>query len=148
MVLKIMNFDKLWIWCDGSSLGNPGFSGLGVIARDSDGKIVFQEKEKIGERTSNEAELEAVILGLENARNLTNQIRLYTDSKLAIKAMNEEWNIKAKNLSPLIKRIKLIESAFEEVRWKQIPKKKNKEADALANVAIRIKEKKDMSELE
>jgi len=55
-------------YIDGASSGNPGESGAGVIAFNSNGNEVYSESIYLGCMTNNMAEYEALIHGLEKAR--------------------------------------------------------------------------------
>lgn len=140
-------YGKLYIFCDGSSLGNPGQSGSGCIARDANGYIAFKRSRHIGDnRTNNEAEFDAIALALENANGITNHVKIISDAQIAIKGLNGEWNIKSSNLIPFVHKIQSLEKKFDEVIYEFRHREENMEADALANVGSRIKEKKDMSD--
>jgi ribonuclease HI len=52
------------IYCDGSSLGNPGRGGWGVVAIDTEKKLVWEYGEKADVATNNQMELSACIFAL------------------------------------------------------------------------------------
>lgn len=77
------------IYTDGAAQGNPGKGGFGTI-------LTFAGKEKElseGYRltTNNRMELMAVIKGLEilNKENL--KVKIYSDSKYVVDAVNKKW---------------------------------------------------------
>lgn len=77
------------IYTDGSSRGNPGPGGYGTILR-------FNGKEKelsegFRKTTNNRMELLALIKGLEALTNNNYPIRIYSDSKYVIDAINQKW---------------------------------------------------------
>ncbi len=77
---------RVTIFCDGSSLGNPGPGGYGVILRY--GK---REKELSGGEpmtTNNRMELKAVIEGLKALKEPCD-VTVYSDSSYVVKAINE-----------------------------------------------------------
>ena len=55
---------KLFIYCDGSSRGNPGPSAIGVMILDSGNNILHETSEYIGFGTNNQAEYKALIKSL------------------------------------------------------------------------------------
>ncbi len=87
---------KIVIYTDGSSIGNPGPGGLGIVMQYKDGdKIIKQKEISEGYRltTNNRMELLAVIKALkmlnEKAKNLP--IEIYTDSQYVSNAINNGW---------------------------------------------------------
>ena len=70
--------NKICIFTDGASSGNPGPAGIGVLLR-------YDEHEKeisefIGNATNNVAELQAIQTGLSAVRDRSKPVRLFTDS--------------------------------------------------------------------
>ncbi len=82
---------QVTIFCDGSSLGNPGPGGWGTILRYKN-----REKELSGGEamtTNNRMELTAVIEGLKMLKEPCD-VTVYSDSSYVVKAINEwlkEW---------------------------------------------------------
>ncbi len=77
------------IFTDGSSRGNPGPGGYGVILRCGE-----HYKELSGgfpETTNNRMELTAVIVGLEAVRRPNAEIILYSDSRYVVDSVNKGW---------------------------------------------------------
>ena len=70
------------IFTDGSSRGNPGPGGYGVILRC--GEHYKELSEGFPETTNNRMELTAVIVGLEAVRRPNAEIILYSDSKYVV----------------------------------------------------------------
>ncbi len=84
---------KVTIYTDGSSLGNPGPGGYGVILRYIDPKGKTHNRELSGgfqNTTNNRMELLAAITGLE-ALIRPCEVDLYSDSQYLVKAFNEHW---------------------------------------------------------
>lgn len=77
---------KVTLFCDGSSLGNPGAGGYGVILRF--GSV---EREISGARehtTNNQMELLAVIEGLKALKEPC-EVTIVSDSSYVVKGINE-----------------------------------------------------------
>lgn len=77
------------IYTDGSSRGNPGPGGYGTI-------LVYKGKEKeISEgfrlTTNNRMELLSVIKGLEALKTTEIPVKIYSDSKYVVDAINLKW---------------------------------------------------------
>jgi len=53
------------LYSDGASRGNPGHSGIGVVIKDENSKIVKKVSQYIGQGTNNVAEYQGAILALE-----------------------------------------------------------------------------------
>jgi ribonuclease HI len=83
------NGHQLIIYTDGSSRGNPGPGGFGVI-------LMWGDKRKeisAGYRrtTNNRMELLGVITALESLRKKNIPLTIYTDSQYIVKAVQEKW---------------------------------------------------------
>lgn len=80
----------IYIYTDGSSRGNPGPGGYGVIIKYQDS---FKEiSQGYRQTTNNRMELLAVIVGLENLKSLyKDQITVFSDSKYVIDAIEKGW---------------------------------------------------------
>ncbi len=79
------------IFTDGACSGNPGPGGYGVILKYGDAIKELSGGEK--ETTNNRMELTAAIAGLE-ALNQPCRVRLYSDSKYLIDAIENGWAVK------------------------------------------------------
>ena len=83
------------IYTDGSSKGNPGKGGYGVVMIFNNNPQYIKEISK-GFRftTNNRMELLAVIESLKMVKNRNYSINLYSDSKYVIQAINKNWIFK------------------------------------------------------
>ena len=84
---KIMK--KISIFTDGSSRGNPGPGGYGIVLKYKD-----LEKEISGgfrRTTNNRMELMALIVALESLQTDQYPIEVYSDSKYVIDAITKGW---------------------------------------------------------
>ena len=82
------------IFTDGSSRGNPGPGGYGVILRCGEhycGEHYKELSAGFPETTNNRMELTAVIVGLEAVRRPDAEIILYSDSKYVVDSVNKGW---------------------------------------------------------
>ncbi|HWB64242.1 MAG TPA: RNase H family protein, partial [Chitinophagales bacterium] len=81
--------NRVEIYTGGSSRGNPGPGGYGVIL-----KYGAHEKELsqgFRKTTNNRMELLAVIVALETLTRPGLNVDLYTDSKYVVDAINQKW---------------------------------------------------------
>ena len=135
--------NKLIIYTDGGSRGNPGPAGIGVVISNSKGEIIKKYGETIGKKTNNEAEYQAVIFALKKIKALWGkkkakqmEININSDSELVVKHLNHQYKIQEKNLQPLFLQIWNLMMDFKQVKFKAVSREKNKEADALVNQAL------------
>jgi len=135
--------NKIVVYTDGGSRGNPGPAGVGVVVCNEKNQVVKKYSKEIGERTNNEAEYEAVIFALgklkqlfgkEKVRGMTFEFR--SDSELVVRQLRGEYKIKEEKLFPLFIKVWNLRMEFGEMSFKEISREKNKEADALANEAM------------
>lgn len=123
------------IYIDGASKGNPGRAGAGIIFYE-DKKIAQRLSIPLGFCTNNVAEYKALITALEYAKERgIKKLKIFTDSELLVKQMRKDYKVKAKHLISLYKKAKELEDDFEQFFIEYIPRKKNKEANALAQKA-------------
>ena len=77
------------MYTDGSSRGNPGPGGYGLVL------ISGQHRKEISEgfrlTTNNRMELLSVIIGLETLKNAGSHITIYSDSKYVVDAVEKKW---------------------------------------------------------
>ncbi|MFA6553747.1 MAG: ribonuclease HI family protein [Patescibacteria group bacterium] len=131
-----MTAKHLEIYTDGGARGNPGPAGIGVVMY-RDKKLIGTYKKYIGETTNNQAEYQAVILGLEQAKNLQAEtLDFFLDSELVVCQLNREYKVKDKGLGVLFVKAWNLMQGFKKVTFRHIPREKNQEADALVNQAL------------
>ena len=135
--------EKIIIYTDGGSRGNPGPAGMGVVIADGKGKMMKEYSGFLGVKTNNEAEYEAVIFGLkkikallgkEKIKNIEIEFRL--DSQLIARQLNGEYKIEEERLFPLFIKIWNLKMNCGPIKFSEIPREQNKEADRLANEAM------------
>jgi len=128
---------KLTIYTDGGARGNPGPGGIGVVIYDENRKKIAEISQHIGHSTNNQAEYKAVIAAMKKAKELGGQeLEFYLDSELIVKQLKREYKVKNGELAPLFLQIYNLEIGFKKVSFRHIPRERNKEADALANMAM------------
>lgn len=135
--------EKIIIYTDGGSRGNPGPAGIGVVITDGKEKIIKKYSNFLGVKTNNEAEYEAVIFGLKKIKALlgkkkikNTEIEFQLDSQLITRQLNGQYKIEEEKLFPLFIKIWNLKMGFGPVSFTEIPREQNKEADRLANEAI------------
>ena len=129
---------KLIIHTDGVSRGNPGRAAIGAIIRDEKGRLVASISQSIGRATNNQAEYRAIIVALEEALPLdAGEVELNSDSELVVKQVKGQYRVRKEDLRPLYQRVKQLQSSLKGFKIKHIPRQQNREADKLANAALK-----------
>lgn len=133
--------EKITIFTDGGSRGNPGIAGAGVYIIDEKGQEICREYKYLGLKTNNEAEYLALNLALSYLKkHLKNTTALVfkLDSKLVVEQMNKNWKIKEDRLRSLAQEnwqiLNTLPHSTCEIKY--IPREENKMADMLANQAM------------
>ena len=122
---------------DGGSRGNPGPAAYGVVIRDPRGEIVARLKKYIGHSTNNVAEYFGLIAALDYADSHgIRALRILSDSELMVKQMRGQYKVKSEDLRPLFERAKKMSQTLESFRIDHVYREQNREADALANLAM------------
>ena len=132
-----MKTDKIIIYTDGAARGNPGPAAIGVIIKDEAGTILDKISKRLGVTTNNQAEYQAIIMGLEKAIGLgANNVKVMSDSELVVKQMNGQYKVKNTELRPLYQKVVQLTGSLESFKISYIPREQNKAADAQANKAL------------
>ena len=130
-----MTNKKATLYTDGGARGNPGPSAIGVILEIGGKGRGF--KKYIGEATNNQAEYQAIIFGLEKAKEAgVTEVQCCLDSELVVKQLNYEYKVKNKDLVPLFVRVWNLSKEFKKVSYKHIYREDNIKADKLVNEAL------------
>ncbi|AKK11543.1 bifunctional RNase H/acid phosphatase [Corynebacterium uterequi] len=131
--------DKVHIFSDGGSRGNPGVAGSGSVVYDAATKDTVAEiVYAFGQAASNNvAEYRGLIEGLRAAAELgAREAYVFMDSKLVVEQMTGRWKIKHPDMKALALEAKELADGFERIAYTWVPREKNKRADALSNVAM------------
>ena len=132
--------DKIILYSDGASLGNPGRAGIGAIICDEDRKVIKRIAKFIGITTNNVAEYMALIFALEEALYLrAKEVECFLDSQLLVRQLEGTYKVKDRKLGLFHSQVRHLESFFEKVSFKYVVRSANKQADRLAKVAARGK---------
>ena len=122
---------------DGASRGNPGPASYAVVLRDPAGKIVLELGKNIGRETNNVAEYYALLAALDSAASRgIRALRIRSDSELLVRQMQGRYKVKSADLKPLHERASKLARQFEYFAIEHVPRESNREADAIANLAL------------
>jgi len=135
--------EKITIYTDGGSRGNPGPAAVGVYMVDAKQVVIAEVSEKIGNATNNYAEYFAVVRALQTAKDLFGkktkdmEFENKLDSELVKKQLSGEYQIKDPGLVPLFVEIHNMRVAsFPHITFTHVRREFNKEADRLVNEAL------------
>ncbi len=137
---------KFIIHTDGGSRGNPGDAAIGIVIEKEIGSSASWRKEYgeyIGRATNNEAEYKAVIFALKKLKQLAGKdaiqeakVEVRVDSELLERQINGHYKIMEPNIQPLFLEIWNLKIDFGDIKFKHIPREKNREADRMVNAAL------------
>lgn len=135
--------EKLVIYTDGGSRGNPGPSAVAVVIANERDEIVKRYSKTIGQATNNEAEYEALLFALEKIRALFGKdkikkmnFEIRMDSELVVEQLNGQYKVEEERLWPYFMRIWNARIDFGKLDIKHVPRSRNKETDRLVNQAL------------
>ena len=135
--------EKLIVYTDGGSRGNPGEAAIGVVICDEKENSIKEYGEAIGVKTNNEAEYAAVISALKKIKALFGkekakkiEINFTMDSEFGMKQVNGEYKIEEERMQPLFIAVWNLKMDFARVTFSHVRREQNKEADRLVNMAL------------
>jgi ribonuclease HI len=112
----------LRIFVDGASRGNPGPAAYAFIFIDKNTKV-YEKSEFIGKATNNLAEYTGILSSLQEAQKITTgNVKLYSDSQLAVRQLNKEYKINASHLSKIAENIFNLIGKFEQLAFIHAPR--------------------------
>ncbi|XOD68664.1 MAG: ribonuclease HI [Flavobacteriales bacterium AspAUS03] len=82
---------RIHIYTDGSSRGNPGPGGYGIVMELVGMAYRKEFSEGFRRTTNNRMELLAVIVALEKIKSIGQNIIVFTDSKYVAEAVQKQW---------------------------------------------------------
>jgi len=119
---------------DGSS--NPQGAGAGIVLEGLGGILVEQSLRFNFKTSNNQAEYEAIIAGLNLARDVgARKVLCKTDSKLTVGHLNGEYQVKDTLLSQYYHTITTLIEHFETFKIEHVPRSNNTKADILSKLA-------------
>ena len=135
---------KIIIYTDGGSRGNPGKAALGVVFCNEREQVIKKYGEYLGDNlTNNEAEYMAVIFALKKFKASfgkaiaeISEVEIRSDSELLVKQMNGEYKLLDEKIQKFFIEIWNLKMDFKKVKFKAIPREKNKEADKIVNETL------------
>ena len=125
------------LYADGGSRGNPGPSAAGYVISDMSDMPLIKKGMYLGVTTNNQAEYQALKLGLGEALRMgVKQVHVYMDSLLVVNQMIGAFKVKNRDLWPIHDIISKLVVQFTHVSFTHVPRELNKTADQLVNEAL------------
>ncbi|XP_062100745.1 uncharacterized protein LOC133806667 [Humulus lupulus] len=128
---ELLESEDQWVWTmytDGASNSQGAEAPSGLKIEEA---IRLEQS-----TTNNEAEYEALIYGLELAREMGIQrLNVRGDSQLMIEQVAGNFDTKAPHLASLLQKVIDLRSHFRQFELIQVPREQNQKADALAKLA-------------
>lgn len=129
--------EKVKLFGDGGSRGNPGPSASGFVVLDMEDNVLVDQGVYLGVTTNNQAEYTALRLGLEECLKMgVQEVEIYMDSLLVVNQINGIFKVKNRDLWPIHDAIKQLMKKFREVHISHVPREFNKLADGAVNRAL------------
>ncbi|XP_074577859.1 uncharacterized protein LOC141834411 [Curcuma longa] len=126
-------------YVDGAS--NKQGSGVGVLLVSPQGEEVRLSVRLSFKASNNEAEYEAVLMGLQVARRMgVTRVQLLSDSQLVSQQVKGSYEIRNDRLRRYAEAFAKLKTEFKEVTLLKIPRAENSKADELARLASSITE--------
>ena len=82
---------QVHIYTDGSSRGNPGPGGYGIVMQWVGKPYIKEFSQGYVKTTNNRMELLAVIVALEQLKNENTSAKVFTDSKYVVDSVDKKW---------------------------------------------------------
>ena len=137
--------DIVTLAVDGAARGNPGPAGAGAALLDSQGRSLAEKTMYLGKATNNEAEYQALVMGLTLALERAHpRILIQTDSELMARQITGEYKIKEPRLKIYFTQAHALLEKFQKWEIKAVPRAENRLADRLSNIAIDKVAKEDL----
>jgi ribonuclease HI len=125
------------LFTDGGSRGNPGPSALGWVIYDMQDEVIKKDGYYLGITTNNQAEYQALKVGLEEAKKLgIRELEVYMDSLLVVNQMKGIFKVKNRDLWPIHGAAKDLTEQFKQVTFTHVPRELNKMADTMVNECL------------
>ncbi|XP_075486372.1 uncharacterized protein LOC142525978 [Primulina tabacum] len=137
--IPVFCINQPWILkFDGSSTEMA--SGVGVVITSPTGVKTALSFNLDFQCTNNQAEYEALVIGLEILRDLgARDVLIIGDSQLVLKQMSGEYKCSSLALAPYFTAASQLLDDFEDVTFQHVPRQDNWEADELAQIASGLK---------
>ncbi len=129
---------RLVLYSDGGARGNPGPAAAAYVVLEN-AEVVQADSRFLGVRTNNQAEYEALTMGLEYALNVgAEEVICYLDSELVGRQMKGEYSVKNLELRRLYLKAHALRVKFKKAEFYNVARTNAfiQKADALVNKTL------------
>jgi ribonuclease HI len=128
---------KVIVHVDGGARGNPGPAAAACVITSPAGEVLGERARLLGTVTNNVAEYQALLLGLEGAREMgASEVEVVGDSELIAKQVRGIYKVKHEAMKPLHREAIAALKQFASWSIRTVPRAQNAHADALVNAAL------------
>jgi ribonuclease HI len=128
---------KAIVHVDGGARGNPGPAAAACVITSPAGELLGEHTQLLGATTNNVAEYRALLLGLEQARELgAGEVEVIGDSELIAQQVLGRYKVRNESLRPLHAAVMRALAGFDRWSIRTVPRERNARADALVNGAL------------
>ena len=132
--------EKIIVYIDGGSRGNPGPAAAGFVLSDQEGNRLLAKGVFLGRKTNNEAEYNGLVKALEAALQFgAENVMIFSDSELLVKQITGQYRVKSENIRPLYQQANKLLGQFKNWKIQHVLRHKNTIADGLVNEALDLK---------
>jgi ribonuclease HI len=128
---------KAIVHVDGGARGNPGPAAAACVITSPAGELLGEHTQLLGVTTNNVAEYRALLLGLEQVRELgASEVDVIGDSELIAQQVLGRYKVRKESLRPLHAEAMQALDRFQRWSIRTVPRELNARADALVNRAL------------
>ncbi|KAL0395050.1 UNVERIFIED_CONTAM: hypothetical protein Slati_4471200 [Sesamum latifolium] len=140
MTIKDASQDQKWLLhVDGSSTAQS--SGAGIVITTPQGEDLEFAIEFDFKTSNNEAEYEALVIGMRMAHETVARHHLaYSDSQLVVKQVEGTYEAKEESMIQYLQQITNLKIKFHHFQIIQIPREENAKADSLSKLASSLED--------
>ena len=137
--------EKVFLYADGGSRGNPGPSAAGFVIEDEHTNVLESWNKYLGITTNNQAEYHGLIAAMEWCKQHQIQdVDVRLDSLLVVNQMRGKFKVKNRDLWTLYETAKSLQKDFRKITFSHVPRELNRRADLEVNKALDSMSGKDV----
>ncbi len=124
--------EKIIVYTDGGSRGNPGPAAAGFVLSDAAGMELKQKAFFLGQTTNNVAEYTAFIKAIEAALQIdAEELAVFSDSELLVQQFDGRYLVQSVYIKPLYRRSRDLLCQLSSWKVSHVRREANSQADAI-----------------